>query len=164
MADFKLDGKPMQTVGELPAAGDKAPDFRLADKHGEVKSLADFSGRKKLLYIFPNINTPVCATSASEFDRHAQDNPDIEMLMVSVDLDFDVFCEGGGRANVTPLSISGDSSFATDYGVLVEQEPLTGRTARAVVAVDEQDKVIYSRLVPDVAQEPDYQEAIAAFR
>ena len=130
----------------------------------ENVSLSDFTGKKKLLNIVPSLDTPVCATSTRKFNETASKHPNTVVLIVSADLPFAQgrFCTVEGLENVIALSTMRSPAFATDYGVLIEDGPLAGITARAVVVLDENDKVIYSELVPEIAQEPDYEKALAA--
>ena len=164
MVTVTLHGNPINTTGELPAVGDSAPDFHLVGKDLADVSLADFAGRKKLLNIVPSLDTPTCALSARKFDEFAHDHPDVVMLMISADLPFaqSRFCVGEGLDNVLSLSMMRSRNFAKDYGVLIEDGPLAGLTARAVVVVDEHDTVLYTELVPEIGEEPDYGRALAA--
>ncbi len=164
MAQVTLGGNPIHTNGDLPAVGAKAPDFKLTS--GELKdlSLADFKGKKKILNIVPSLDTPICATSTRKFNESAGKLPNTVVLVVSADLPFASgrFCTTEGLKNVTTLSLMRDKSFAKDYGVLIQDGPLAGICARAVVVVDENDKVVYKQLVPEIKQEPDYDKALAA--
>jgi thiol peroxidase len=164
MASITLQGNPINTNGELPAVGSQAPDFKLVDGELNDRSLADYAGKKKLLNIVPSLDTPVCATSTKKFNDHARDRDDTVMLMIAADLPFAMsrFCGAEGTDKVIPLSLMRSKSFAKDYGVLITDGPLAGITARAVVVLDENDKVVYTELVPEIAQEPDYEAAIAA--
>lgn len=164
MATVTLQGNPIHTSGELPATGSRAPDFSLADKDLADRSLSDFAGKKKLLNIVPSLDTPVCAISTKKFDEHAAEHPDTVILIVSADLPFAAgrFCAGEGLDNVVTLSTMRSPGFATDYGVLITDGPLAGITARAVVVLDADDRVVYTELVPEIGQEPDYEAALAA--
>lgn len=164
MAQFTFQGDEMQTVGELPVAGDTAPGFKLTAADLSDKSLQDFAGRKKLLNIFPSIDTAVCALSVKRFNNHAQQHEDTAMLMISVDTPFALkrYCDEHELEHVVPLSMLRDKSFAQDYGVLIEAGPLAGVSARAVVVLDEDDNVLHSELVSELTHEPDYQAAIDA--
>lgn len=163
MATVTLRGTPNQTSGELPAVGTQAPDFSLANKDLQDMSLGDFQGKKKLISIVPSLDTPVCAISTKKFSEHAKSNPDTVVLVVSADLPFAMtrFCTSEGIDNVITLSTMRDSTFAQAYGVRLEDGPMRGLTARGVVIVDETDKVIYTELVPEIGQEPDYERALA---
>lgn len=164
MATVTFKGNPVRLSGELPAVGSKAPDFRLtASDLGEV-SLADLRGRKKILNIVPSLDTPTCATSTRQFNQRAGEYPDAVVLVVSADLPFAQkrFCEVEGIGGVRPLSMMRDKQFARDYGVLIEEGPLAGLTARAVVVLDAEDTVLYTQLVAELADEPDYEAVLGA--
>ncbi len=164
MAKITLEGKPFRTNGELPAVGSKAPDFHLVDKALSDIRLKDYAGKKKLLNIVPSLDTGVCATSTRKFNEFFADRDDALALVISADLPFAQgrFCGAEGLENVVTLSLMRSRNFAKDYGMLIEDGPLAGITARAVVVLDENDKVVYTQLVPEIAQEPDYDAALAA--
>ena len=164
MATITLHGNEIHTNGQLPAVGGKAPDFHLVDGELNDKRLADYAGKKKLLNIVPSLDTPVCATSTKKFNEAAAKRDDTVMLVISADLPFAQgrFCGAEGVGKVIPLSMMRSRNFAKDYGVLIEDGPLAGITARAVVVVDENNKVVYTELVPEIAQEPNYDSALAA--
>lgn len=164
MAKITLKGSPINTNGELPKVGSQAPDFKLVDTDLNDRSLADYKGKKKLLNIVPSLDTPVCATSTKKFNDHAKGRDDVVMLVIAADLPFAMgrFCTGESVDKVIPLSIMRDKKFATDYGMLITDGPLAGITGRAVVVLDGNDKVVYTELVPEIAQEPDYDKALAA--
>lgn len=164
MATITFKGIPIHTNGNLPAVGTKAPDFVLVDGALNDVSLATYRGKKKLLNIFPSIDTPVCATSTRRFNGAAAGRTDAVFLMISADLPFatDRFCKAEGAANVIPLSLMRSRDFARSYGVLIEDGPLAGIAARAVVVIDPADTVRFAQLVPEIGQEPDYDKALAA--
>lgn len=164
MAKITLRGNPINTNGDLPAVGSQAPDFKLVDKDLADRSLADYKGKKKLLNIVPSLDTPVCATSTEKFNAHAKGRDDVVMLVISADLPFAMsrFCGSANIDKVTSLSMMRSRNFAKDYGVLITDGPLAGITARAVVVLDANDKVVYADLVPEIAQEPNYDKALAA--
>ena len=164
MAKITLQGKPINTNGDLPAVGSKAPEFHLTNGDLADVTLADYSGKKKLLNIVPSLDTGVCATSTIKFNEEAKGRDDVVMLIISADLPFAQgrFCTGEKLDNVIPLSMMRNKNFAKDYGVLIQDGPLAGITARAVVVVDENNQVTYTQLVPEIAQEPDYDAALAA--
>lgn len=164
MAQVTLHGDAFQTVGELPTAGSSAPDFKLTASNLSDKTLASYAGKKKLLNIFPSVDTPVCATSVKKFSEHAKNHADVAVLMVSADLPFAHarFCTAEGVDNVENLSMLRDKSFARDYGTLIIDGPFAGVSARAVVVLDEDNKVVHSELVSEIADEPDYDAALAA--
>jgi thiol peroxidase len=164
MAQVTLKGDPINTNGDLPNVGSKAPDFVLVDVDLNDVSLADFSGKKKLLNIVASLDTSVCAVSTKRFDEEAKGRDDLVVLIISSDLPFAQgrFCEAESTHAVKTLSMMRSRNFAKDYGVLIVDGPLSGITARAVVVVDENDKVTYTELVPEIGQEPDYDKAIQA--
>ncbi len=164
MATITLKSQPIQTNGELPAVGGTAPDFHLVDKDLNDVRLDTYHGKKKLLNIVPSLDTAVCATSARKFNEYAKGRDDLVVLTVSADLPFAQgrFCQSEGITNVITLSMMRSRNFAKDYGVLIQDGPLAGITARAIVALDEDNRVVYSELVPEIAQEPNYDKALAA--
>jgi len=166
MATTKFKGTPVTTSGELPKAGSKAPDFHLVDVNLKDVHLADFKGKKKLLNIVPSLDTGICAMSAKKFNDFAKTRSDVAVLTISADLPFaqDRFCSAENIANVKTLSMMRSRNFAKDYGVLMQDGPLAGICARSVVVTDENDKVLYTELVPEIAQEPNYEAAIAAVK
>jgi len=162
MATITFQGKPINTVGDLPAVGAAAPDFKLTNRKLQDVGLAEFAGKRKVLNILPSLDTPTCATSTRKFNEKAAHLENTVVLVVSADLPFAQarFCEIEGIKHVQALSTF-RSSFAHDYGVLLLDSILAGLTARAVLVIDEQDKVIYSQLVSEIAEEPDYAAALA---
>jgi thiol peroxidase len=166
MAQIKHRGNPINTSGDLPKVGSKAPDFKLVDAGLKDVTLADFKGKKKLLNIFPSIDTPTCAMSTRKFNEHAAKNDGVAVIMVSADLPFaqSRFCTAENTKNVKTLSMMRGREFAEKYGVLIKDGALAGVTARAVVVLDENDNVRYTELVPEISQEPNYDAAIAALK
>lgn len=166
MATIALKGNPIHTNGDLPKVGSKAPAFKLVNQDLADVGLADFPGKKKLLNIYPSVDTPVCAMSTEKFNQHAAGDADTVMFMIAADLPFAFkrFCGDKGLKNVHTLSLMRGGKFAEDYGVRIVDGPLAGITARAVVVVDRDDIVRYVELVPEIAQEPDYAKAIAALK
>ena len=164
MAKITHRGNPITTNGELPKVGAKAPDFKLTAGDLKDVSLADYKGKRKVMNIVPSLDTPTCATSTRKFNEKAGQMPNTVVLVVSADLPFAMkrFCAAEGLQNVVPLSLMRTKAFAKDYGVLIQDGLLAGITARAVVVVDENDKVTYTQLVPEIGQEPDYEKALAA--
>lgn len=164
MATITLKSNAIHTNGELPAVGSTAPDFHLVDKDLNDVRLGDFKGKKKLLNIVPSLDTSVCATSARKFNEYIKGRSDLVVLTISADLPFAQgrFCQSEGLSNVVTLSMMRSRNFAKDYGVLIQDGPLAGITARAIVVLDEQDRVVYTELVPEIAQEPNYDKALAA--
>jgi thiol peroxidase len=164
MAKITLQGNEINTNGDLPAVGASAPDFKLTNQDLEDKTLADFKGKKKLLNIVPSLDTPVCATSTKKFNESLGGRKDVVVLIISADLPFAMsrFCGAENTDQVTVLSMMRNKNFAKDYGVLIQDGPLAGITARAIVVIDENDKVTYREMVPEIAQEPNYDKAIAS--
>lgn len=163
MATITFQGKPLHTSGELPVVGEKAPDFTLVNGKLADVTLATYAGQKKVLNIVPSLDTPTCAASARKFNEKAAHLYHTVVLVISADLPFAQcrFCEAEGLKNVIPLSTF-RSSFADDYGVNLLDTFLAGLTARAIVIIDEHDNVIYTQLVSEIADEPDYEHALAA--
>ena len=164
MATITLKGDEIHTNGELPAVGSAAPDFKLVTKDLADVNLSAYKGKKKLLNIVPSLDTSVCATSTKKFNEYAKGRSDLVMLVISADLPFaqSRFCNTEGIDNVVALSMMRSRNFAKDYGVLIQDGPLAGITARAVVVLDEYDKVMYTELVSEIGEEPNYERALAA--
>ena len=164
MVTLTLRGQAINTNGEMPKVGDQAPDFNLQNAKLQDKTLADYAGKKVLLNIVPSLDTPVCATSTKKFNDLAAGRDDVVMLMISADLPCAQgrFCGVEKLKNVAPLSMMRSRTFAKDYGVLLVDGPLAGLTARAVVVINEQGKLVYTELVGEVSHEPDYDAAMAA--
>jgi len=162
MATITLEGNPISTNGELPAVGSQAPDFKLTNKDLEDKSLADFSGKKKILNIVVSLDTGICETSAKRFSDEVAD--DTVVLVISADLPFAAMrvCDAAGADKAITLSMMRSKNFAKEYGVLIQDGPLAGLTARSIVVLDENNKVLYTEQVPEIAQDPDYDKALAA--
>ena len=163
MATTAFKGNPTHTNGDLPTIGSDAPDFLLIATDMSEKTLADFAGKKKILSINPSYDTPVCQVATRTFNERAAGLDDMVVLMVSADLPFAQkrFCAAEGIEGVVPLSTF-RGSFLKDYGVELIDGPLKGVSARAIVVLDENNKVIHTELVPDIAQEPNYDAALAA--
>ncbi|MGZ8151778.1 MAG: thiol peroxidase [Methylovulum sp.] len=163
MATITFQGKPLQTSGELPAIGGKAPDFILVSGQLTDVTLATYAGKKKILNIVPSLDTPTCAASTLRFNEKAAHLHNTVVLVISADLPFAQcrFCNNEGLKHVITLSTF-RSSFAEDYGVKLVDSILAGLTARAIVVIDENDQVIYTELVSELAHEPDYESALAA--
>jgi thiol peroxidase len=164
MADITLDGNPFHTVGELPAVGARAPDFRLVGADLRDVTLASYLGKAKILNILPSLDTSVCATSARKFNEKAEGRAEVVVLVVSADLPFAMkrFCKTEGIQNVVPLSMMRGRAFAKDYGTLIVDGPFEGVSARAVVAIDAEDRVVHAELVREIGNEPDYDAAFAS--
>jgi thiol peroxidase len=162
MANITLKGNPIQTSGELPNKGAAAPAATLARADLQDVNFGSYTG-KKVLNIFPSIDTAVCQTSVRRFNVEAAGKAGVHVLNISADLPFAQkrFCDAEGIKNVENLSTF-RSSFARDYGLQITSGPLAGLCARAVIVLDENNHVIYTELVPEIAQEPNYQAALAA--
>lgn len=163
MAKITLKGNPISTNGDLPLIGNQAPNFKLTNRDLKDVNLEDYKGKCKILNIVPSLDTAVCATSTRKFNESAAQLENTVILVISADLPFAMkrFCEVEGINNVVPLSLMRSKQFARDYGVLIEDGPLAGITARAVIVINEGNKVIYTELVPEITQEPDYAKALA---
>ena len=163
MATISFQGKPLHTSGDLPVIGSKAPDFSLVNSKLMDVNLASFAGKRKVLNIVPSLDTPTCATSTRIFNEKAAHLYNTVVLVVSADLPFAQcrFCEVEGLKHVTALSTF-RSDFADIYGVKLVNTFLAGLTARAIVVIDELDTVIYTQLVGELANEPDYESALAS--
>jgi len=163
MATITINGEEFHTNGELPVVGDQAPDFILTKTDLADVSLADYAGKKKLISIVPSLDTPVCQLSTKKFNEHAKQHPNTIILIVAADLPFAMarFCGDEGLENVVPLSMMRGRKFAKDYGVFIEDGFFKGITARALLVLDEDNKIISSELVSEVADEPNYDAALA---
>ena len=162
MAQITLRGNPINTVGELPAVGSPAPAFKLTGADLGTVSSDQFSGKPVLLNIFPSVDTPVCAASVRTFNERAAGSG-VSVVCVSKDLPFAQkrFCGAEGIENVTTASAFRDS-FGEDYGVGITDGPMAGLLARAIVVIGADGTVAYTELVPEIAQEPNYDAALAA--
>lgn len=162
MAHITLGGNPINTVGELPAVGDPAPAFTLTGTDLGPISSEKFRGKALLLNIFPSVDTPVCATSVRTFNERVAETG-VAVLCVSNDLPFaqSRFCGAEDLENVTTASGFRDS-FGADYGITITDGPMAGLLGRAVVVVGTDGNVTYSELVPEIAEEPNYDAALAA--
>ncbi|MCK5192034.1 MAG: thiol peroxidase [Methylococcales bacterium] len=165
MATITFLGKPVNTCGDLPAVGSQAPDFSLTSGKLTDVTLAKYSSKKKIFNIVPSLDTPTCALSTRKFNEKAAGLGNTVVLIISADLPFAQgrFCEVEGLSDVIPLSTF-RSDFAETYGVEITDSALAGLTARAIVVLDENDKVVYTQLVADVADEPDYEAALLALQ
>lgn len=166
MANVTLGGNPISLAGQFPKVGDKAPKFSLVATDLKNVGLEDFAGKRKVLNIVPSLDTPVCQTSTRKFNEQAGSLPNTVVLVISADLPFAMkrFCETEGLKNVVSLSTMRGREFMKNYGVEITDGPLAGVTARAVAVLDENDKVIYTELVPEIKQEPNYSAALAALK
>lgn len=164
MAQTALRGNAVNTSGDLPAVGAAAPGFNLTKTDLSPLGSGDLSGKKVLLNIFPSVDTPTCATSVRTFNERAAGLDNTEVVCVSADLPFAQgrFCGAEGIENVTTGSTFRNPEFLSDYGVGMVDGPLAGLCARAVVVIGEDGNVAYTQLVPEIADEPDYDAALAA--
>ena len=164
MATITFKGTEVHTIGSLPAVGSAAPDFKLTAGDLSDKTLADYKGQKVVLNIFPSIDTGTCAASVRAFNQKAAGLDNTVVLCVSKDLPFAQgrFCAAEGISNVETLSEYKDSNFSDAYQVKVADGPLAGLLSRAVVVVDEAGNVAYTEQVAEIANEPNYDAALAA--
>ncbi len=162
MARITLKGNPIHTSGELPALGSQAKEFDLVKQDLSAATLASFSGKKKILNVFPSIDTSVCAASVKKFFERAKSKPNLVVLNISADLPFAAkrFCGSEGVETAITLSTF-RSRFADDYGLKITDGPLTGLCSRAVIVLDENNRVLHTEQVPEIGQEPDYDRALA---
>lgn len=163
MAQTAFQGSPVNTVGTLPEIGSSAPDFTLVKRDLSETSLSDYTGKKLVLSIFPSIDTGVCAASVRVFNSKAAKLENTAVLCISVDLPFahERFCGAEGIDSVENASAF-RSDFGDAYGVKITDSALAGLLGRAIVVIDESGKVIYTELVPEITNEPNYDAALEA--
>ena len=163
MASITFKGNPVDTIGNLPAIGDSAPDFTLVKQDLSEVSLADFKGKKLILNVFPSIDTGTCATSVRTFNQQASDLENTVVLCVSMDVPFALgrFCGAEGIENVVAPS-GFRSTFGSDYGLTFSAVPFLGLYSRCVIVIDEEGKVIYTEQVAETTEEPNYASALGA--
>lgn len=164
MATVTLKGTKVNVGGHFPTPGEAAPDFTLTGKDLGDVSLDAFKGKRKVLNIVPSLDTPTCQQSTRVFNEKASAMKNATVLVIAADLPFAMsrFCGAEGLENVITLSTFRSKNFHKDYGVDIVDSPLKGLTARAVVVLDENNKVLHSQLVPEIASEPDYRAALDA--
>lgn len=162
MSTVTLKGQPISVNGQFPVVGSSAPAFALVAGDLSDMGLSKFSGKRKVLNIFPSVDTPTCAMSVRHFNESASTLDNAVVLCISADLPFAQarFCGAEGLANVINLSLMRGHQFLNDYGVAIATGPLSGLAARAVVVLDEHDKVMHAELVGEIADEPDYAAAL----
>lgn len=164
MSQVTFHGNPVKVDGTFPVVGSTAPDFSLVDKDLADSTLADYAGKRKILNIFPSVDTGVCAASVRRFNELAGNMNDTVVLCISADLPFAQarFCGAEGLSNVTMLSLMRGRKFLNDYGVALVDGPLAGLAARAVVVLDADNKVLHTERVAEIGNEPDYEAALKA--
>lgn len=166
MTTVTLKGNPVSVAGNLPKKGEGAPDFSLTGKDLGDVSLKNYANKRKVLNIVPSLDTPTCQQSTRVFNQKASSANNAVVLVISADLPFAMsrFCSTEGLNNVVTLSTFRGRDFHGRYGVDIADGPLKGLTARAVVVLDENNKVLHSELVPEIANEPNYEAALAVLR
>jgi len=166
MAKITLKGNLTNTSGNLPSKGSQAPDFTLVKSDLGNLSLSELKGKKLLLNIFPSVGTSVCAAALRKFNQLASEMVNVTILAISKDLPFahNGFCAAEGISNLITLSGFRDSAFGRAYGVDILDGRFAGLYARSIVIIDEEGKVIYTQLVPEIGEEPDYSTALAALK
>lgn len=164
MSKITFKGNEIHTNGTLPVVGAEAPNFKGVKNDLSELSLNDLKGKKVILNIFPSLDTSVCATSVRKFNQKAASLSNTVVLAISKDLPFAQgrFCTTEGITNVVPLSAFRCDCFENEYGILMTDGPLRGLFARSVVVIDGNGKIVYSELVPEITQEPNYEAAIAS--
>ena len=165
MAKITLKGNEVNTVGNLPEVGSTLKDFALLNSSLQEKILADFEGKKKVFNIFPSIDTPTCASSARVFNEKASGLENTVVINVSKDLPFALtrFCAAEGLNNIETLS-DFRSNFGDQYEVTITDSPMKGLLSRAVIIADENNKILYTEQVSEIADEPNYNEALEALK
>ena len=164
MATVTLGGNPVKTSGELPQIGSKAPDFKLVKTDLSTASLQDYAGTKLVLNIFPSVDTGTCAASVRAFNAKASELENTKVLCISRDLPFAQkrFCGAEGLENVENLSDFNTGDFGKSYGLELSESVLSGLHSRVVIVLDENGVVKYAEQVPEIADEPNYEAALAS--
>jgi len=164
MASITLKGNAINSLGELPAVGTKAPDFSLIKTDLSMATLSDFKGANVILNIFPSIDTGTCAASVRQFNQEAAKLTNTKVLCISRDLPFAQarFCGAEGIENVVNLSDFGTGAFGKDYGLEIIDGPLAHLHSRAIVVLDKDGTVVYTEQVPEIVDEPNYKAALEA--
>lgn len=164
MTTTNFKGTPVKIAGEFIKVGDKAPEFTLVKTDLSNLTLGELKGKNVILNIFPSLDTGVCATSVRKFNELAAKYKDTVVLAVSKDLPFASgrFCSVEGIENVIPVSDFRETDFDRKYGVLMADGPLAGLLARSIVVIDKEGKVIYTEMVPEIIEEPNYEKAMKA--
>jgi len=163
MATITLGGNPIQTNGELPQVGSKATDFSMTQTDLSTATLATFAGSRVVLNIFPSIDTGTCATSVRTFNEKASQLANTKVLCISRDLPFAQkrFCGAEGLENVVNLSDFNTGSFGKNYGLEIVDGPLAGLHSRVVIVLDENGTILHTEQVSEIANEPNYEAALA---
>jgi thiol peroxidase len=163
MATITLGGNPIKTNGELPKLNSKSPNFELVKNDLSTTTLSDFLGTKLVLNIFPSVDTGTCATSVRKFNEKASSLLNTKVLCISRDLPFAQkrFCGAEGLENVINLSDFKAGSFGKDYGLEIAEGIFSGLHSRVVIVIDENGNVIYTEQVAEIADEPNYDAALA---
>ncbi|NMG14026.1 thiol peroxidase [Aromatoleum bremense] len=166
MSKVTLGGNPIEVAGKFPQPGDTAPPLSLVGADLADVTLDKYAGKRKVLNIVPSLDTPTCATSTRKFNAEAGKLDNTVVLVISGDLPFAAkrFCVAEGLDNVVTLSTLRGREFLSDYGVEIASGPLQGLAARAVVVLDENNRVLHSQLVGEIKDEPDYAAALAALK
>lgn len=166
MASITLGGNLAETIGNLPNIGAKAPNFSLTSSEMADKTLDDYQGFRKLLNIFPSVDTGVCAASSRKFNEAASNLNNTKVLCISRDLPFaqQRFCAAEGIENVEMLSDFKSGQFGKDYGLEITKSAFQGLHSRVVIVLNENDEVIYTEQVPEIGQEPNYEAALKALQ
>jgi thiol peroxidase len=164
MANITLGGNPATTVGNVPVTATQAPDFTLTAADLSSKTLADYAGKRKILNIFPSVDTGICAASSRKFNAEAASLDNTQVLCISRDLPFAQarFCAAEGLENVEMLSDFKDGSFGNNYGLMIADGAFANLHSRVVMVLDEQNKIVYTEQVPEIGQEPNYEAALKA--
>jgi len=162
MANITLGGNPAETIGNIPTVGSVAPNFQLIASDLSTKSLGDYDGKRKILNIFPSVDTGVCAASSRKFNEEAAGLENTQVLCISRDLPFAQarFCAAEGIDNLEMLSDFNEGQFGKDYGLEITKSAFTGLHSRVVLVLNEQNEVLYGEQVPEVGQEPNYEAAL----
>jgi len=166
MAQITLKGNPIHTVGELPQKGEKAKNFILVKNDLSRTELGDYKGSKLVLNIFPSLDTGTCAASVRYFNKAAADLKNTKVLCISRDLPFaqSRFCGAEGIENVITLSDFETGEFGKNYGLEISEGPMKGLHSRVVIVLNEKGTVIYTQQVPEIVDEPDYEEVLDALK
>ncbi len=166
MAKITLGGNPVITSGNLPAIGEKISNFKLVATDLSTKTLNNFSENNLILNIFPSVNTGVCSASVRAFNKAAASLNNTKVLCISRDLPFaqEQFCAAEGLENVVMLSDFKAGNFGKDYGLIMTNGIFDGLLSRCIIIADKTSTVIYTEQVPEIGQEPNYDEALKALK